>query len=217
MDKTLLERMQESKANHGVTYVNYLNNGEVYKDEFYRTKSLKFAKEKATYDLIGESFYDAAESCARHYDFDTITMDLYLGLVYKIEDHDENGMLKSGAEPIKDVVRFYTADVNCYLDGEKTNDYNYGRMNARQSFIDYNMLVKTTRKNGLVFNGPETFAEFKEAIKSGETFDIKLEASLLPKQETVKEEVAEEVAEETVEEVKTEEKPKSMIKRFLGF
>ena len=207
MGKTLLERMQESKANHGVTFVNYLNNGEVYKDEFYKTRSLEFAKEKATYDLIGESFYDATESCARHYDFDTVTMDLYLGLVYKMEDHDENGKLKSDAEPIKDIVRFYTADVNCYLDGEQTNDYNYGRFNSRQSFIDYDMLVKTTRKHGLIFNGPETFEEFEEAIKSGETFDIKLEASLLPKQEIVKEELQ--------EEVKIEEKPKGKIKSIF--
>ncbi len=219
MERTILERMQESKANHGVTFVNYLNNGEVFKDEFYKTRRLEFAKEKSTYDLIGESFYDSTESCARHYDFDTITMDLYLGLIYKAEDHDENGKLKSDAEPINNIVRFYTADVNCYLNGEQTNDYNYGRFNSHQSFIDYDMLVKTSRKNGLIFDGPETFAEFKEAMKSGEPFDIKLVASLLPKQEIGKEEQQEKVEEvvESVEEVKAEEKPKSLIKRFLGF
>lgn len=212
MEKTLLKRMQESKANHGVAFVNYMNNGDVYKDEFYMTKNLDFSKEKFRYDLVGETFYDAVESCARHYDFDTVTMDLYLGLVYKAEDHDENGNLKSDAEPLNNIVRFYTADVNCYLGGEQTNDYNYGRMHSRQSFIDYDLLVKTTRKNGLIFNGPETFEEFKEAIKSGEPFNINVEASLLPKEDT-----KETVQEEVVEEVKTEEKPKSMIKRFLGF
>ena len=212
MEKTLLKRMQESKANHGVAFFNYMNNGDVYKDEFYMTKNLELSKEKFRYDLVGETFYDAVESCARHYDFDTVTMDLYLGLVYKAEDHDENGNLKSDAEPLNNIVRFYTADVNCYLDGEQTNDYNYGRMHSRQSFIDYDLLVKTTRKNGLIFNGPETFEEFKEAIKSGEPFNINVEASLLPKEDT-----KEAVQEEVVEEVKTEEKPKSMIKRFLGF
>lgn len=186
MDKKLLERMQEAKNNHGATYINYLNNGEVYKDEFYKTKSLRFAKDKDTYDAIGETFYEATESCARHYDFDTITMDLLLGLVYKVEDHDENGVLKSDAQPIKDIVRFYTTAVNCYLDGEQTNDYNYGRIHSRQSFIDYNMLVNTTRKNGLKFNGPETFEEFAEAIKSGEPFDISLEANLYQKEEPKK-------------------------------
>lgn len=208
MEKTLLERMQESKANHGVAFVNYMNNGDVYKDEFYRTKNLELSKETFRYELVGETFYDAVENCARNYDFDTVTMDLYLGLVYKAEDHDENGNLKDGAEPINNIVRFYTADVNCYLDGEQTNTYNYGRWHSRQSFIDYDLLVNTTRKNGLIFNGPETFKEFEEAIKSGETFDIKLEASILPKEDT---------KEVVQDEVKKEEKPKSMIKRFLGF
>lgn len=213
MEKSLLERMQESKANHGITFVNILNNGEVYKDEFYKTQSLEFANDKDRFNVIGETFFDATESCARNYDFDTITMDLYLGLVYKYEDFDENGQLKADAEPLNDVVRFYTAAVNCYLDGKQTNDYNYGRIHSRQSFINYDMLVKAAQKNGLVFNGPETFEEFKEAIKSGEKFDVKLEASLLPKQEIQNEELQEDI----VEEVKTEEKPKSLIKRFLGF
>ena len=203
--------MQESKANHGIAFVNYLNNGKVYKDEFYQTQSLQNANETFRYDFIGESFYDAAESCARHYDFDTVTMDLYLGLIYKAEDHDEKGILKSDAEPIKDIVRFYTADVNCYLNGKQTNDYNYGRFNSRQSFINYKMLVETTRKNGLIFNGPETFEEFEEAIKSGKTFDIKLEASLLPKNENVQEEVIQ----DEVQEVKTEKKPKRKIKSIF--
>ena len=183
MEKTLLERMQESKANHGVAFFNYMNNGDVYKDEFYRTKNLELSQETFRYDLV-----------------------------YKAEDHDENGNLKEDAEPLNNIVRFYTADVNCYLDGEQTNTYDYGRLHSRQSFIDYDLLVNATRNNGLIFNGPDTFEEFKEAIKSGEPFNINVEASLLPKEDT-----KEVVQNKVVEEVKTEEKPKSLIKKFLGF
>lgn len=207
MKERLIDKMIQAKNDHGIAYVNFFNNGEVKKDERNRTTLLKYANEASAFDSIEETLYNSTESCCREYDLDTMEMTLLLGLIYNGQDVDENDQLLENAEPMKDIVRFYTGEVNSYLDNEKTNTYDYGRINGRQGYINYNVLLNQVKKNGLTFNGPESFEEFKEKILAKEPFDINLTATLIP---------TEEKQEEVAEVKELEEKPKSKIKRIFG-
>ena len=66
----------------------------------------------------------ATKMYAYGYDFDTITMDLKLGLVYDVNELDENYQVKENSNPVDGIVRFYSGIVNSYLDGKKTNKCN---------------------------------------------------------------------------------------------
>lgn len=206
MKEKLINKMIKAKEDQGIAYVNFFNDGSVSEDERFRTSLLKYANDADGFDTIADTLYRSTESCSRNYDFDSIKMDLMLGLVYEGCDVDENKQIKEDAEPLNGIVRYYTGEVNSYLDNEKTNDYDYGRLNGRQGYINYKNLVSQVKKNGLTFNGPDNFEEFKQSILSKEPFEVSISANLLEK-------LPEEEIEEVVE---VEEKPKSKIKRFLG-
>ncbi len=202
MKERLIDKMIQAKNDQGIAYVNFFNDGKITKDERHRTTLLKYANEASAFDSIEETLYSSTESCCRNYDLDTIEMNLYLGLIYDGKDVEEE-QIKENAEPMNNIVRFYTGEVNTYLENEQTNDYDYGRMHGRQGYINYNVLISQVKKNGLTFNGPKSFEEFKEKILSKEPFDINISATLIP-------------TEEKQEEVVVEEKPKSKNKSIFG-
>ena len=199
MDKTLLERMIEAKNNQGIALISYFNTGEVRKDDYSDSTWLKYANDKDSFRTLSNSMFDMTESYARDYDFDSVKMDLELGLIYSSDQYDENKNLKENAKPVEEIVRYYTGAMNCSLNGEQTNEHDYGKWHGRQGFIGYNTLLESIRKNGLSFEGPDSFAEFKERILNDEQFPISISASLLPKEE------------------KEIEKPTSKIKKIFKF
>lgn len=177
MEKTLLEKLKEARISNEPAYVSFFNNGEVRIDKSIANKRMTEYYLDDTIGSINYVFTDAAESYARHNPYDTISMSLELGLIYNKEDVDDENHIRENAEPLKGIVRCYTGDITSYLNGEKANEegyYGYGK----QGFVDYKNLVTTMRRNGIAFEGPETFDDFKEAILSGEQFDINLTASL---------------------------------------
>ena len=182
MKKSLVERMQESKDKHGVAYMSVFNHGNVRVDENYMIPMMKYANDEDAFDTIGDVLYGVNESYARDCDFDTLTLGLELGLIFDGKDIDEERHIDSNAEPVDGIVRYYTMEADCYLNGEKTNKFDMGHLKSRQGFINYARLMKSAKQNGLTFNGPESFEEFKEQILVGEPFDITLTASLKPKE-----------------------------------
>ena len=181
LKKSLLERMQESKDKHGVACISVFNSGKVRVDENYMMPMIKYANDLDAFKTIGDVLYDINESYSREYDFDTLSMNLELGLVFDGKYADEDHKLSDDAEPMDGIVRYYTMEADCYLDDEKTNTRDAGYYKSRQGFIGYNRLVSSAEKNGLTFNGPRTFEEFKEQILIGEPFDISLTASFKQK------------------------------------
>ncbi len=180
MGKTLLDKLKEAKQGNEVEYVCFFNNGEVREEEKKFSYRIQGADSPESYDLIEEKLCDATESYSRYCSFDTITLNLALGLIYHKEDVDSDHHIRENAQPLIDVVRFYTGNVLTHQDGEQTNkiDY-YGGSMGRQGYVRYSKIVSRMRDNGIEFNGPETFRDFKEAILSGEPFDIGITANLV--------------------------------------
>ena len=105
-------------------------------------------------------------------------MTLNIGLLYKPEDIDKNKKPKENAEPTDDLVRFYEDKFNCYRDGKKLNDRDFGENNTTtQGYVSYDKLVKAFDNSGLDFNGPRTFDELKTRITNGENFPISVTAN----------------------------------------
>ena len=209
MNKTLLERMKESKDKHGVAFIGVFNDGKVRIDENYTAERIQYADESFAFNHIDEVMYDINESFAREYKFDSMKLGLSLVLLFDGKYADENQKLSEDAEPVDNIVRYYTMGASCYLDGEKTNKIDYGQIRSRQGFINYDRLVNSAEENGLSFNGPRTFEEFKEMILQGEPFDISLGAVLSDEKEQQQAQVQD-------EEIQQVEKPKSFLKKLIG-
>lgn len=212
-EKTLLEELKEASISNEEAYVSYFNTGDIRKDDRIVTERMNGFYQNDFINTIKFLFRDAAEYYARESTFDFIKMNLELGLVYNKEDIDEENKVKENAEPIKDVVRCYTSGITSYLNGEKANKLNY--QFDRKGFLNYNDFISKMKKDGISFEGPKTFDEFKNSILSGEIFDVSIFANLKEKDKMI--EVQEPVNETKVEEtesvvVSKKEEPKKLVK-----
>lgn len=206
MEESFIEELINAKVYHNIRLVSFLNNGEVVKDKVDDVDRLERAKHFNKFYMITEAMSEATESYGYKCDFDTITINLDLGIIYDIKDVDENNQIKENAKPKNGMLRFYTGEVNSYLDGKKTNNYTYDY--GRQGFITFNQLMSSIKKCELEYNGPQTFEELKTRILNKEEFPITLTASLKAKEKQLKQ------PQELVEEEKPVVK-ESKIKKFF--
>ena len=175
-EKTLKDELREINKSNEVVFLNIFNDGTSNTDEYFVAQNIS---SPSSFTAISSTLCRAAKSYAYDGPFDKINMHLLLGLVYEKKYFNNDHTLKACAKPIKDIVRFYTGSVESFLGDEQTNktDYYRGGLN-RQGFIRYDDLIAGAEKDGLIFNGPQSFGEFEEAIHSGETFDISVTAIL---------------------------------------
>ena len=199
--RTLLEELKQASVSKEKAYVSFYNDGEVMEDDRIVTDRMNSFYQDDFIDTIKYLFKNSAEFYASKYKYDNIKMALKLGLVYNKDDVDQDNKIKENAEPIKDVVRCYTGDITTYLNGNQNEDNNY--QHERQGFINYNSFISKMKKEGISFEGPETFNDFKEAILAQNKFDVSLVADLKTKEQTP-------IVETRIEE---KEEPKKLIKK----
>ena len=180
MNKKLLEQMREKQKEHEIAYVIFYNDGTIgteeygFKDKLDTERFFPFQTK-----MIMEQFGDGIADYAKDFSFDTVCMDLKLGLVYNASDIDGINHIKEGAKPIKNIVRYYTSSINSYLDGNQTNTRDFTKHHWEvQGFVNYNKLVSTIKKGGLDFIGPNSFEEFMNPIIDNKQFDIIVSAYL---------------------------------------
>lgn len=179
MEKTIRDEIVETIDNQTIKYVNIFNDGSTIQDNKNFAKCMEEKSRKNSISYIEQRFLNAAKYYIRNYvEFDNLDMDVRLGLIFNREDV-ENGSVRRGAKPIDEIVRYETSNVTSYLNNEKADVINYGDIyGPERGYVDYNELVKSIRSQGLDFNGPETFEDFKTAILTGQTFDISVSTSL---------------------------------------
>ena len=212
MNKSLIEELIEAKHEHDNVLASVFNDGKVRKDEKYMAERLEDDTKNDKFYLITETMKDATKMYGLGYEFDTISMDLLLGLIYDVNDLDENDKIKENAQPINGMVRFYTSNVSSYLDGVKTNKYEYDL--GRQGFIKFDKLMSNISKSGLEYAGPTSFEELKERILGEEIFNISLTAELEKKDTNIQNQQIE--VQEIQEQDQEIEKPKSLFKKLIG-
>ena len=163
MEKSFKEKMLEAKEGNQIDQIIICNNGEVIKREKRFSSLYKNYNTKESARIISNALYNATESYSRQYAFDNIDLELVVGLVY-------NNL--NNKEPLDNIVYYYTGNSNCYLGQEKTNIYNCGNGIGRQGYFNYDELIKLIENEGIIFNGPKSFDDFKESILSKKKINI---------------------------------------------
>ena len=142
---------------------------------------------KEQYKAIEDVFCKAAQSYAGYYDFNDIDLHLSIGIIYNKSNITDDNTIKPGAEPIPEIVRYYTGSVKSYLDDVQTNKMDYESYGVgRQGYVNFSQLVALMKRSELKYSGPESFEELKERILHGEVFDISLSADLRQPEDTRK-------------------------------
>ena len=181
MFNSIFDELEAARKEHEVATVNFYNDGSIDTDEYSRSTKAKDINpwdNKFALDPLKDAISGYATMC----NYDTVKLNIIMGLIYNIEDVDENYNIKEGAKPLNNIVRYYSKDADCYLEGEQTNTECYSRHPwGRQSFLKYRDFVKFLKRNGLEFEGPDTFEEFKDKILSKEVFDMSISAKLINK------------------------------------
>ena len=177
MEKTVKERIINA-VKPSEDYVNFFNDGTITTDSSKDYKDMRSWASSPFYNsvsMIEDYFVRKAGWLAEdNTDFDSLYMDLKLGLVVKSEDVSNENKIKPGSKPINNIVRFYTGSVQSFSEGKKTDET--ANSLGYQGYVNYHRLVSAMEREGLVFNGPRSFKEFKELILSGETFDVGISA-----------------------------------------
>ena len=178
MKESLLEKIKKASVSNEPAYVNFYNDGKFDIDERKVEDRMTDHYLDDFIDTISFVFCDAARYCAMDFPYDKISLGLKVGLIYNINDV-ENNIIKENAKPIDGIVRCHTGDVISSKDGVENDKEDYI---GRQGFVVYDKLISEMEKNGLDFNGPKTFDEFKESILSKKIFDISLIADVNKKE-----------------------------------
>ena len=184
MEKSLLEELQKIKSDSDFARetapVCICNDRKVRKD--YRIPG-EIDSEKE-FGKISEYFSDAARSYASYWQYDSIRMRLILGLVFEKKDVNGFGFARQNAEPLDDVVRYYTGSVRSFRHGIRSNALDYVKYGfPKDGYIRFSDLMEQIRQSGLEYDGPETFEEFKERILVGCPFNISLSAHMNSKKQ----------------------------------
>ena len=180
---SLLDDLREVKHGYDTEYVCYFNDGSIKKDGKKSSERIKEAGNKNEFDNIARYLKGATDLFSNRFEFDTVKMELLLGLVYDSKDVDDEKRSED-AEPVDGVVRYYTYHTNCYENGKQQNTIDYYEISGHQNFIKYDNLVKAIKKSGLDYNIPETFEEFKDQILVGEPFEVSVSANFKEKEES---------------------------------
>ena len=196
MEGKLLEELNEIKSSHDVEHVNYFNDGSITTDSKSFAKLLDNFESRYTNNEVLKYLKSAVHSFAYSYKFDSVDVHLLVGIIFTKENVDKDNIFKDNAQPLNGIVRYYTTETNCFLDGKKMNKYDYAEtLNGIQGYMNYEDFIASMREAGLDFDGPETFLQLKYAILHRDPFDICISADLNkkieeePQKDTVKEKV----------------------------
>ena len=184
MDKNVLDELREAKYAYETAQVCFFNSGIVGKENNDTAKRINTDNPRDSINDIQRVLTSAIKYYSIKCDFDTISMDLDLGIIYNIDDVNEDNTIKENREPIQGIVRFYTGSIKTLLNDQKTSKFDYGETGfGAQHYIRFDTLKAYIDKSGLSYTGPQTFDELKNRIQSGEKFNVSLTANLVEKKE----------------------------------
>ena len=182
MENTLLERLKEAKKEYETEYVSLFGEDKVVEDKHYMTDHIKNAKSKNAFDFLDSALKNFARMYTLYNEYDALEVDLNLGIVYNITDIDENNKPVIGAKPIDNLVRIYTDTTRAYLDNEEVSHKLDSEYFGSQGFIDFDLLINTLKKEGLSYNGPESYDELKYRVLCNQKVNATIKAELEKKQ-----------------------------------
>ncbi len=176
MNFKIKEKLADAVRGYDVSYYNFLNTGEVTKDEKRFSSGIKDYSNKESVRRIFDLLEDGARSYSLFYNVDALDMQLLVGLIYRAEDIKDN-KIKEGAKALDGIVRIYAGEISSYFENTKTNEHSCVGPSF-QGYVDYDKFVSIMKENEVTYTGPETFMEFESLILKGEPFEISISVDL---------------------------------------
>lgn len=179
LKSSLKEELIKAKKELEKSYVIFYSDGKVRK-EVAKDINDRLNSSNDQFFWIEEQFKDACSYYGRRHEFDSLNMGLILGVLFDGDDVNPDETIKEGAHPVNDLVHFYTGEIDSYLDGDKTNTEDFSKYHYQsQSFLRFSHLLSEAKKNGIKYDGPESFDELVASVKSRQENDINLSLSLV--------------------------------------
>lgn len=183
MDFNVLYDLRKAKYDYSKAQVCFYNNGKIRTENNDTATHTKDDNSENSIKAIRQLLIKAIQFYSKRCDFDTISMDLELGIIYDINDVNEDNTIKENKEPIQDIVRVYNGTIMPLLNNEQTNDFDYGdTCFGVEDYVRFDTLKKLIDESGLSYVGPRTFNELKDRIQSGEKFNVNVTANLVGKE-----------------------------------
>lgn len=181
MESKLLKELAEIRDSLDPVLVYFMNNGNVIAKDSYSLNLLNNFSNERSAEWIKDLFKKAAGMYVYSGKFNRLITTIDMGLVYYKDDVDDKNHIIGHAKPINNIVYFNASKIDSYLDNKQTNKYNYCEHYLANGFVNYNEFPELMDKEGLMVSAPKTFNDFRDAVLSGEKFDITVEADLREK------------------------------------
>lgn len=114
----------------------------------------------------------------RNIDFDKIKFGFDFGILYEKDNLGNNNKILPSSISLQNKVHFYTGNVIAYLNDKEQNIISAEDNNNFQGYVDYDKFIKDVNASGLSINGPQSYKELENLIRSGETCDMFLTVDL---------------------------------------
>lgn len=193
--KSAKEDLLDIKETLKTEYVSFFNDGTTTKDngEYVLTAMNDRLNDSCSrIDMFLKSGTKAITLLSKE-DFDELNFIFRIGIIYSKNTLGDNNQILPTSKYLNDKVRYYTDAVEAYKDGILIKRIESHEMTGYQGFIDYNKLIKTTKKEGITLIGPNSFEELKELITNNKQEKISLVVDFkreLDKQEKIAKEEA---------------------------
>ena len=177
--ENLREELLKIRTNKQIVYYKIFKNGDIVPETREFAKDLTKLDGENTVGVLEYVLKDALKHYAYKSDFDYVDMKLNAGLVYDAKDIEEGNRIKMNARPYDGIACFKVDSITSYLDGEKSNEYDYTEKHGGYSgLMLYDDAIRELVEHGLTYEGPETYEDLKNAILYGQDFDIDITMDL---------------------------------------
>ena len=159
MGNTLLEKMYDAKKTYETAYYSFFSDGEVEERTNFLKDSIEEAKEAKDFPALSHYLEILARDHSVYGKYDSLDVNLSLGIVFKSEDVNDDKKPKGPSHAIRDIVDVRIDNSSSYLERELVKDnldtYCYDRV----GFTTLDNLISFLENEGLTYNGPENYEE----------------------------------------------------------
>lgn len=159
MGNTLLDKMYDAKSEFETAYYSFFSDGTVDERTNLFKDSVENAKDNKELNALSNYLQILARDHSVFGKYDSLDVNLSLGVVFRAEDVTDEKKPKGPAHAIRDIVDVRIDNSSSYLERELVKDnldtYCYDRV----GFTTLDNLISFLENEGLTYNGPENYDE----------------------------------------------------------
>ena len=178
LEKSFKEKLVNYRRKHEIAYYCLFNDGSSVEDENWYAKDIKDNNTESATNSVKAAFEYSAETLALMCDYDYLEMGIKFGLVFEINDVDNQKHIKPNAKPVSNVVRFATKPVKSSFNGKATGMDKENEHLTFGGYVNYDEFISSLENLGVEFDGPKTYEEYLYTMIYGIPFNMTLSVDL---------------------------------------